>query len=324
MDLNILIIIVLLASLSSLLAIFYFLIYLKNKNNMLKISNLEKQLINHSEKERMIDTISSFIENNENTEQKLCESLRIITNSYGVFYLEMNKTNGSFKPKFYSCVDMVDIKEFESEYKDDKTLAIVTGAAGTSAIYNKNDNSIFPDWVKSIKFDHLISVPLIDGFETIGCLYIINNKKPQIETDENLRNIWLLTKIYQKTQSLNLGINNEIKLIEDSSINIEQTNESGSKLGLDHNMELLKFDDNEISLSNSEYLIMKKLIEKNGEILHYQEIENFLWPNKNGLNKSAMRLHIHRLRDKSNTISNDIGLIKTVRGKGIFLDLSLF
>ena len=77
-------------------------------------------------------------------------------------------------------------------------------------------------------------------------------------------------------------------------------------------------------LSNSEYLILKNLIGKNGELLLYEDIEKILWPNNDGVNKSAMRLHIHRLREKTNTITNHIDFIKTVRGKGIFIDSSLF
>ena len=55
-----------------------------------------------------------------------------------------------------------------------------------------------------------------------------------------------------------------------------------------------------------------------------EDIEKILWPNNDGVNKSAMRLHIHRLREKTNTITNHIDFIKTVRGKGIFIDSSLF
>ena len=90
---------------------------------------------------------------------------------------------------------------------------------------------------------------------------------------------------------------------------------------LDENLELLKFKDKEISLSNSEYLIMKRLVDKKGDVLLYEEIENVLWPNNLEINKSAMRLHIHRLREKSNNVSGNLDLIKTVRAKGIYLEL---
>ena len=93
-------------------------------------------------------------------------------------------------------------------------------------------------------------------------------------------------------------------------------------ISLDENLELLKFKDKEISLSNSEYLIMKRLFDKNGEVLSYTEIENILWPNKDGINKSAMRLHIHRLRDKSKNISK-FRCNKDCKRKRIFLDKSL-
>ena len=92
----------------------------------------------------------------------------------------------------------------------------------------------------------------------------------------------------------------------------------------DDNLQTIRFENSEISLSNSEYLILKNLIGKNGELLPYEDIEKILWPNNDGVNKSAMRLHIHRLREKTNTITNHIDFIKTVRGKGIFIDSSLF
>ena len=66
---------------------------------------------------------------------------------------------------------------------------------------------------------------------------------------------------------------------------------------------------------------MKRLVDKKGDVLLYEEIENVLWPNNLEINKSAMRLHIHRLREKSNNVSGNLDLIKTVRAKGIYLEL---
>ena len=77
-------------------------------------------------------------------------------------------------------------------------------------------------------------------------------------------------------------------------------------------------------MSNSEYLIISKLLSKNGDLLLYEEIEKILWPNNKGINKTAMRLHIHRLREKTNSITSNKDFIKTQRGKGIFIDLTLF
>ena len=74
----------------------------------------------------------------------------------------------------------------------------------------------------------------------------------------------------------------------------------------------------------SVYLIISKLLSKNGDLLLYEEIEKILWPNNKGINKTAMRLHIHRLREKTNSITSNKDFIKTQRGKGIFIDLTLF
>jgi DNA-binding response OmpR family regulator len=68
---------------------------------------------------------------------------------------------------------------------------------------------------------------------------------------------------------------------------------------------------------------MKNLINKNGKILLYEEILTILWPNSEKVNKTAMRLHIHRLREKTNNISNNLNFIKTLRGKGIYIDTEL-
>ena len=186
-------------------------------------------------------------------------------------------------------------------------------------------SSRFPElaWFDSIEFENVITLPIIKGFETSGCLYVFLGNKLENNTDELLRNIWIITNLFQKTEFKENKV-----LFETSNEEVGSTEDKDNQtiiktISLDENLELLKFKDKEISLSNSEYLIMKRLFDKNGEVLSYTEIENILWPNKDGINKSAMRLHIHRLRDKSKNISENLDVIKTVRGKGIFLDKSL-
>jgi len=323
MNLEILILIISLGVVILLVSIAFLITLSKNKRLLLEIQRLENLILKHSESNRVIDSIESLLENNEDSEKKLCESIRQITNSNTVIYLEMNKTDGSFKPKTHSSLNEINLGELNIEYVDENSLAIITGSDGTSKVLNKTEDKSFPAWFEEIDFETVISVPIIEGFETIGCIYVFTNNKLETNIDENLKNIWVITNLYLKTKS-KIAVNNfDNKDIDDSNAISNSKNISKKTISLDENLELLKFKNDEISLSNSEFLIMKKLFDKNGEVLLYQDIENILWPNRAGINKSAMRLHIHRLRDKLNTISKNLDLIKTVRGRGIFLDLNL-
>jgi len=323
MNLEILILIISLGVVILLVSIAFLITLSKNKRLLLEIQRLENLILKHSESNRVIDSIESLLENNEDSEKKLCESIRQITNSNTVIYLEMNKTDGSFKPKTHSSLNEINLGELNIEYVDENSLAIITGSDGTSKVLNKTEDKSFPAWFEEIDFETVISVPIIEGFETIGCIYVFTNNKLETNIDENLKNIWVITNLYLKTKS-KIALNNfDNKDLDDSNAISSSKNISKKTISLDENLELLKFKNDEISLSNSEFLIMKKLFDKNGEVLLYQDIENILWPNRSGINKSAMRLHIHRLRDKLNTISKNLDLIKTVRGRGIFLDLNL-
>ena len=320
MDLEILILIFILGVISLLSLIFLFIALSKNKKTLLEMERLEELILKHSESNRVIDSIESFLSNNSDPDTKLCESLRIITNANSVIYTEMNKTDGSFKPKAKSSLNDINIEKFETEYVDDSTLAIITGSEGTSKILDKEEKNIFPNWFKEIDYKTVISVPLINGFETLGCLYIFLNKEIEKNIDEFLKNIWIMTNLYIKNQIF-IPTNN-FNQKEFNETNVTSLNEEIKQFfTLDENLELLKFKDKEISLSNSEYLIMKRLVDKKGDVLLYEEIENVLWPNNLEINKSAMRLHIHRLREKSNNVSGNLDLIKTVRAKGIYLEL---
>ena len=318
-----LITIIILGIISTLTLIILYIFFRKNKNISNENKQLENLIIKSSLSNRLIDSIESFLEKKDKPEKKLCDSIRLVSSANTVIYLEMNKKDGSFKPVFYSSSNDLNIKDFSTEYVDDKTLSIIAGSEGTYKISGKNQDENFPKWFDQIEFENVISLPIIQGFETTGCLYIFLNNKLTDNIDDFLRNIWIITNLFQKTEVKEnralFEVNNEEIISNEEKDN--QIILSG--LSLDENLELLKFKDKEISLSNSEYLIMKKLFDKNGEVLSYSEIENILWPNKDGINKSAMRLHIHRLRDKSKNISENLDVIRTVRGKGIFLDKSL-
>ena len=318
-----LITIIILGIISTLTLIILYIFFRKNKNISNENKQLENLIIKSSLSNRLIDSIESFLEKKDKPEKKLCDSIRLVSSANTVIYLEMNKKDGSFKPVFYSSSNDLNIKDFSTEYVDDKTLSIIVGSEGTYKISGKNQDENFPKWFDQIEFENVISLPIIQGFETTGCLYIFLNNKLTDNIDDFLRNIWIITNLFQKTEVKEnralFEVNNEEIISNEEKDN--QIILSG--LSLDENLELLKFKDKEISLSNSEYLIMKKLFDKNGEVLSYSEIENILWPNKDGINKSAMRLHIHRLRDKSKNISENLDVIRTVRGKGIFLDKSL-
>ena len=219
---------------------------------------LQNLILKHSESNRVIDSVESFLENNDDSEKKLCESIRLITNSSSVIYLEMNKTDGSFKPKTHSSLDEIDLDKFNTEYVDDNSLAIVTGSNGTSQILSKTEDKTFPSWFKEINFETVISVPIIEGFETIGCIYVFTNNELETNIDENLRNIWIITNLYLKTKIKNTVTNFDNKDFVDSNTSSNPKKTINKTISLDENLELLKFKNNDISLSNSEYLIMKK------------------------------------------------------------------
>ncbi len=321
MNLEIFILILFLLS-STLFLLIALIMTSKNNKKITKEKNiLENMLSKYSASNRVIDSIEMFLSSkDENSDIRLCDSLRLVANAKSVIYSEMNKSDGSFKPKAKSSSNEIIIENFETEYVDNKSLAVITGIEGTAKILNNEESDIFPKWFEKIEFETVISVPIIGGFETIGCVYIFMENNTEKNIDEILKNIWIITNLFIKTKN-ETSINNfEMKeFVENSNI---ENNDQISGLALDENLELLRFNNKEISLSNSEYLIMKKLVDKNGEVLPYEEIENLLWPSRIGINKSAMRLHIHRLRDKSNSVSENQNMIKTVRGKGIFLDIS--
>ena len=142
-------------------AVFLFLfLYLIEKNRNLSIlkenKRINKKILINLENERIIDSLNSILEDDNLNYQNLCNSVRISTNSSSVIFSEMNKHNGSFKAKFYSSSETLNLDSYLSESKDDKTLAIITGIEGTGKISSANDKDIFPKWFDEIKFNNVI------------------------------------------------------------------------------------------------------------------------------------------------------------------------
>jgi len=322
---NLIIYIVLIA-----VSLLFLFLYLIAKNRNLSIIKENKKLNNNSrdqlENQRIIDSINSLLDYSELNYQKLCNSIRISTNSSTVIFSEMNKHNGSFKAKYYSSSETLDLNSYLAEFNDDNTLAIITGSEGTAKICDLNDKSIFPSWFDEMKFSRVICLPIINRIETFGCIYLFfTNNENNITLEKKLQNANLLIKLSQR---IILQTKNSTNIYENSNIkndkDLIKNNNSLIPISLDENTEVLEYKNNEISLSSSEYIIIKNLINKNGEILLYEEILRILWPNSQKINKTAMRLHIHRLREKTNNISNNLDFIKTLRGKGIYIDKDLF
>ena len=311
-------------------SLLFLILYLIAKNKILSVINENKKLntknLAQLENQRIIDSINSILDYSELNYQNLCNSIRISTNSSTVIFSEMNKHNGAFKAKYYSSSETLDLKSFLAEFNDDNTLAIITGSEGTAKICSLDDKSIFPKWFDKIKFNSVICLPIINRIETFGCIYLFfNNNENSIILDKKLQNAHLLIKLSQK---IILQTKNNTNIFENSNIKNEiefiENNNNLIPINLDDNTEVLEYKNKEISLSSSEYIIIKNVINKNGEILLYEEILRILWPNSEKVNKTAMRLHIHRLREKTNSISNDLDFIKTLRGKGIYIDKDLF
>ena len=291
-----------------------------NKNYKSIIFNLEKKNLIQIENQRVLDSINLLFENNNDPRQNLCNSIRIASDSNTVILSEMNTQNGSFQVTNFSSSSSIDISNFSPEYDEDKTLAIITGIEGTSKVLDYDQNKIFPKWFDELDYKQIISIPIIKGFQTYGCIYIFFSEKNEGKIlEKKLNHSNIITKIFQNLFKENNQVPDEKKAPEEI---VAKNNVI--PIIYDDNLQTIRFENSEISLSNSEYLILKNLIGKNGELLPYEDIEKILWPNNDGVNKSAMRLHIHRLREKTNTITNHIDFIKTVRGKGIFIDSSLF
>jgi len=301
------------------------LFFRKQSKEFFKENNYLKNRITHlNEKARIIDGID-FLNKETSNHKDLCNSIRIISNSECVIITEMDKMNGSFKPKAYSSSKELNLESFNSEFNQDNTLAIITGSTGNSKIYDKiKDSDLFPNWFNEIKFKYVIAIPMLNRIETHACVYVFFDGHQEFNLLEyKLESIGKLISFYNRIKLGNSETNKDNITFSNVFLNEPNKSEEASFFELDDNLELLKFKDKEISLSNSEYLIIKNLIQKNGQVLLYEEIEKILWPDNQNINKSAMRLHIFRVREKANDLTNNLDIIKTSRGKGVFLDINI-
>ena len=310
---------------SLILFIIGYLFFRKQSKEFFKENNyLKNRIIHLNEKARIIDGID-FLNKETSNHKDLCNSIRIISNSENVIITEMDKMNGSFKPKAYSSSKELNLESFNSEFNQDNTLAIITGSTGNSKIYDKiKDSDLFPNWFNEIKFKYVIAIPMLNRIETHACVYVFFDGHQEFNLIEyKLESIGKLISFYNRIKLGNSEINKDNITFSNVFLNEPNKSEEASFFELDDNLELLKFKDKEISLSNSEYLIIKNLIQKNGQVLLYEEIEKILWPDNQNINKSAMRLHIFRVREKANDLTNNLDIIKTSRGKGVFLDINI-
>jgi DNA-binding winged helix-turn-helix (wHTH) protein len=301
------------------------LFFRKQSKKFFKENNyLKNRIIHLNEKARIIDGID-FLNKETSNHKDLCNSIRIISNSECVIITEMDKMNGSFKPKAYSSSKELNLESFNSEFNQDNTLAIITGSTGNSKIYDKiKDSDLFPNWFNEIKFKYVIAIPMLNRIETHACVYVFFDGHQEFNLLEyKLESIGKLISFYNRIKLGNSETNKDNITFSNVFLNEPNKSEEASFFELDDNLELLKFKDKEISLSNSEYLIIKNLIQKNGQVLLYEEIEKILWPDNQNINKSAMRLHIFRVREKANDLTNNLDIIKTSRGKGVFLDINI-
>lgn len=301
------------------------LFFRKQSKEFFKENNyLKNRIIHLNEKARIIDGID-FLNKETSNHKDLCNSIRIISNSECVIITEMDKMNGSFKPKAYSSSKELNLESFNSEFNQDNTLAIITGSTGNSKIYDKiKDSDLFPNWFNEIKFKYVIAIPMLNRIETHACVYVFFDGHQEFNLIEyKLESIGKLISFYNRIKLGNSETNKDNITFSNVFLNEPNKSEEASFFELDDNLELLKFKDKEISLSNSEYLIIKNLIQKNGQVLLYEEIEKILWPDNQNINKSAMRLHIFRVREKANDLTNNLDIIKTSRGKGVFLDINI-
>ena len=125
--------------------------------------------------------------------QKLLESAI----KYTKLRVQFGRSIGSFQAINSSSSTQIDVSNFEPEYDDKKTLAIVTGIEGTSKVLDNKNNECFPEWFNELEFEQIISLPIINGFETYGCIYIFLKTKNEGELlEKKLKSTNLLIKIF--------------------------------------------------------------------------------------------------------------------------------
>ena len=76
--------------------------------------------------------------------------------------------------------------------------------------------------------------------------------------------------------------------------------------------------DNEISLSKTEFLLLKLLIENQGKVLSRDQIIDGIWGKDHFIDENTVDVYVGYLRSKISDFTKD-EYIKTVRGAGYMM-----
>lgn len=189
---------------------------------------------------------------------------------------------------------------------------------------NTSNGKNYKELITNIDFYDLIlldiNLPDKSGFEICSL----------IREKSNLAIIFLTSRSsdIDEIMGLSLGANDFIKKPFNSNIlllRIEklliQDSQNIVKYGnliLDKDKNYLNYEDKEIELTKTEFLILNYLIENKNKIVPRIELIEYLWDNESFIDDNTLSVHISRLRSKLKSLGI-VDLIKTRHKQGYIL-----
>lgn len=189
---------------------------------------------------------------------------------------------------------------------------------------NTSNGKNYKELITNIDFYDLIlldiNLPDKSGFEICSL----------IREKSNLAIIFLTSRSsdIDEIMGLSLGANDFIKKPFNSNIlllRIEklliQDSQNIVKYGnliLDKDKNYLNYEDKEIELTKTEFLILNYLIENKNKIVPRIELIEYLWDNESFIDDNTLSVHISRLRSKLKSLGI-VDIIKTRHKQGYIL-----
>ena len=212
------------------------------------------------------------------------------------------------------------IFEDDNELRNQLEIFLIMKGYNVNTSNGKNYKELITniDFYDLILFD--INLPDKSGFEICSL----------IREKSNLAIIFLTSRSsdIDEIMGLSLGANDFIKKPFNSNIlllRIEklliQDSQNIVKYGnliLDKDKNYLNYEDKEIELTKTEFLILNYLIENKNKIVPRIELIEYLWDNESFIDDNTLSVHISRLRSKLKSLGI-VDLIKTRHKQGYIL-----
>jgi DNA-binding response OmpR family regulator len=93
-------------------------------------------------------------------------------------------------------------------------------------------------------------------------------------------------------------------------------------VALDPERFVVRVDDSEIALSPREFAVLETLVERPGRLVDRSTIVDRVWGRKDGGGEGALGVHVHALRRKFAAHRALRTCIRTVRGRGFYVEFS--